>query len=288
MTASAQDSERLRSEQRQNWDGVAAGWAKWWEFIEAGSRPVSKRLIELAGVGPGSRVLDVATGNGEPAVTAARLVGPEGWVLATDFAPSMLAQGRARARDLGLDNIEFREMDAAEVHLAETGFDAVLCRWGLMFVPDLDRTLGALHGRLKPGGRLAISVWDGPDEVPMISLPGRVLTEQLELPPPAPDQPTPFNLSNIAALQDALRAAGFASITSEAVTVVYRFPSAEDFVTFRREATSVEARLTGYSSEQRDRAWGVVVEAVRRFAAPDGGIAIPNRAFCLGAQRGTR
>jgi ubiquinone/menaquinone biosynthesis C-methylase UbiE len=287
MTALARDSERQRAEQRQSWDGVAAGWAKWWEFIEAGSRPVSERLIELAGIAPGSRVLDIATGNGEPAITAARRVGPEGRVLATDFAPSMLAQGRARARDLGLDNIEFREMDAAEIQLAETGFDAVLCRWGLMFVPDLDLTLGAVHGLLKPGGRLAIAIWDGPDEVPMISLPGRVLTEQLDLPPPAPDQPTPFSLSNIAALQDALRAAGFASITSEAVNVIYRFPSAEDFVTFRREATSVEARLTGYSPEQRERAWDAVIEAVRQFATPDGGIAIPNKAFCLGAERRT-
>ena len=152
---SAQTDDRMTS----SWDADGArSWAKWFHIMEAAAGPLSEHMVELAGVAPGGRVLDIATGVGEPAVSAARRAGPEGSVLATDLSADMLAHGRQRAEDLGLSNITFQEMDAQALDLSEDSFDAVLCRWGLMFVDDLDAALAGIRGCLKPGSEFGCSV----------------------------------------------------------------------------------------------------------------------------------
>ena len=112
---------------------MANGWQKWWKAFEQDAQKVNERLIELAGIEEGYRVLDIATGTGEPAITAAKKVGDKGYVLATDISPQMLSIAKRRANSLGLDSIiEFKECDAETIDLPAS-FNAVLCRWGLMF-----------------------------------------------------------------------------------------------------------------------------------------------------------
>jgi ubiquinone/menaquinone biosynthesis C-methylase UbiE len=135
------DPRKYKETQRRDWSSAAAGWREWWPKIEEGLGPVAEHLVALAKVEPGDRVLDIATGIGEPAGTAARRVGPEGSVVATDIAPGMLEIARERAAELSLDNIEFRETDAEELDLPDERFDAVLSRFGLMFLPDLGGAL---------------------------------------------------------------------------------------------------------------------------------------------------
>src|SRR5262249_2221359 len=98
------DAAILKQEQRLSWDESAAGRKKWWPNFEQAAQGVNARLVELARLKAGDRVLDIATGNGEPAVTAARMVGAGGWVVAVDQSPGMLAIGRERAAALGLRN----------------------------------------------------------------------------------------------------------------------------------------------------------------------------------------
>ena len=130
--ASTVEPAEFRSGQRTQWNTAASGWKKWSSLIDKGAAPVSEKMIELAGIQPGHRVLDVATGYGEPALTAARRVGPEGEVVATDIAAEMIAFGRERAAAAGLDNVRFIETDAASLDFPEDdpGFDAALSRWG--------------------------------------------------------------------------------------------------------------------------------------------------------------
>jgi len=158
------DPKQLKDEQRRDWDAAAAGWKKWWPLFERSAQHVSDRLVELAGVGIGARVLDIATGNGEPALTAARRVGPGGRVIATDQSVGMLTIARERAAALGVANVEFREIDGESLAIPESDFDAVLCRWGLMFMPDVKGALIGIHQRLRAGGRLATSVWATADK----------------------------------------------------------------------------------------------------------------------------
>ncbi len=119
----------MQEEQRQQWNSVATGWKKWWRAIEGGAQHVSQRMIELAEVKPGQRVLDIATGIGEPALLAASRVGTAGRVVATDLSPQMLDIARERANALGLTNVGFMESDVEALNFPDGSFDAILCRW---------------------------------------------------------------------------------------------------------------------------------------------------------------
>src|SRR5919202_1509694 len=162
--SSSFDSEQFKIDRSQRWDSVAAGWKEWWQTIEVAAQKVSDRLVELAEIKPGHKVLDIATGIGEPAVSAARKlveldgsgnkIIDTGYVLATDISSEMLTIAKQRAAALGLqDIIEFRQDDAEMLELADSSFDVVLSRWGLMFMPNLNNTLSRIHQVLGPGGR---------------------------------------------------------------------------------------------------------------------------------------
>ena len=212
MSTQSVDLEQYKEGQRQEWGTVATGWRKWWETFEKGAQHLSNRLVELSQIQPGHRVLDVATGIGEPAVTAAQHVGPSGRVVATDLSVHMLTIAKDRAAALGLQNIEFLEMDAETLDLPEDTFDAILCRWGLMFLPNLATALRTMRQLLAPGGRLAAAVWDVPAKVPLISLPTAVVRGMFDVPAPPPGTPSPFALADTSVLEKALTQAGFAQV----------------------------------------------------------------------------
>jgi ubiquinone/menaquinone biosynthesis C-methylase UbiE len=136
----------------------AVAWHKWFHIMEDAAQPLSELMVERAGLAPGHRVLDVATGLGEPAITAARRIAPTGFVDATDISDDLLEFGRDRAATLGITNIAFRHMDAGEAGRSPATYDTVLCRWGLMFVDELDAVLAGLRACLVPDGYLVATV----------------------------------------------------------------------------------------------------------------------------------
>ncbi|MBI2412726.1 MAG: methyltransferase domain-containing protein [Deltaproteobacteria bacterium] len=271
---------------RQDWDRAAGGWDKWWEVIEKGSRPVSQRLLELAVIKEGDRILDVATGIGEPAISAAKMVGPRGRVVAVDFSQGMLEVARRRASQLGLGNMEFHVMDGEELKLDEDGFDAVLCRWGLMFFPDPASALTTMTGLLKKGGRLAAAVWDTPDKVPMISLPMGVVRKELKLPPPPSDKPNPFSLADKARCERMLREAGLNVVSVEGIDVTLELPDIKTYCAYIKDvAGPVMALLKDQSEERRTQIWKAIEGACGRFALTSGGIKMENQAICVAGRK---
>ena len=136
MDSEVSDPAAFREAQHEHWDAAAAGWQEWSVFNDSADRHISERLVELADVQSGSRVLDVAAGYGEPALTAARRVGAEGRVVATDISAEMLAFGRERAAAAGLGNVEFMESDASSLDFPSESFDAALSRFGIIFEPE--------------------------------------------------------------------------------------------------------------------------------------------------------
>src|SRR5262249_29395178 len=136
MESQGIDPGEFRNAQREQWDVAAQGWKKWSPWLDEHAGPVSRRLVELAGVEAGHRVLDVAAGYGEPALTAARTVGADGTVVATDNSAEMLAYGRERAAEAGFENVEFLHADASALDFPAESFDAALSRWGIIFEPD--------------------------------------------------------------------------------------------------------------------------------------------------------
>src|SRR6478752_4411985 len=187
------DPDGFREVQHKNWDSAAVGWNEWREFNDRADAHISERLVELAGVRPGSRVLDVAAGYGEPALTAARRAGPEGRVVATDISAEMLAFGRERAAAAGLGTVEFMQSDASSLEFAPASFDAAVSRWGIIFEPDAEAAAARIRGFLEPGARIAISSWGGPDEVPFLSIPMRTTMARLNVPPPPAGTPGPLS-----------------------------------------------------------------------------------------------
>ncbi len=264
----------------------AAAWHKWFHVIEDGAQRLSDRLVELAAVAPGQTVLDIATGLGEPAATAARRVGPAGNVVAIDVSPEMLGFARQRAAELDLGNIDYREMDAESLDLPEAAFDAVLCRWGLMFFAELDAALRDILRRLRPGGRFAAAVWGPPEGAPALSLSGRIVRAHLGMPPPAEGALTPFALADTDALLRNVEAAGFKAVRGEWFTVEFRFDSAEAFTAFRRERSGVLNReIAHHPKEAQEAAWQAVTEAARLYTAANGAVVMRNAAYCAVALR---
>jgi len=179
MQSKAIDPVGFRRAQHKHWDAAAVGWKKWSAFNDSADGHISQRLVELADVQSGSRVLDVAAGYGEPALTAARKAGREGRVVATDISAEMLAFGRERAAAAGLGNVEFMQSDASSLDFPRESFDAAVSRWGIIFEPDAEAAAACIRGFLKPGARMAISSWGEPDQVPFLSIPMRTTMKRL-------------------------------------------------------------------------------------------------------------
>ena len=280
------DPKQLKDEQRRDWDAAAAGWKKWWPLFERSAQHVSDRLVELAGVGIGARVLDIATGNGEPALTAARRVGPGGRVIATDQSVGMLTIARERAAALGVANVEFREIDGESLAIPESDFDAVLCRWGLMFMPDVKSALIGIHQRLRAGGRLATSVWATADKMPMTSIGTEAVRKIAGLPPPPPDALGPLRLADESMMRDMLSTAGFKDVIVERIPVAFELESAADFAQFRVDiAAPFRALLERQTPEKRAQMIEAVVEGARAYAGKDGPVRTVNETICYAATR---
>jgi enediyne biosynthesis protein CalE5 len=265
----ALDSNEYKEAERQSWNSVAPAWQKWWKTIERGTEKVSRRLVELAEIKPGSRVLDIATGIGEPAITAAKQVGKSGHVLATDISPQMLSIAKQRAISLGLqDIIEFKEGDAETIDLPPSMFDVALCRWGLMLLPDPKTGLSNINKSLANGGHFAAAVWASPDKVPFLFVPMNSILKETNSPPPPPEAPGPFTLSDENTLKNFYLASGFRDPSIERMNVTFDFDSPDDFTTFTIEhgGPAVQKLMAGQTNEKRKEILKVISKAAEKYA----------------------
>jgi SAM-dependent methyltransferase len=262
---------------------VAAAWGRWGPVFERGAHAIGERLIETARIGPGNDVLDLGTGPGEPALTVARAVGPVGRVVGIDISPAMVALARERAERAGVGNAEFVAADAAAYSGARR-FDAIVSRWGLMFLPDLDASLAHYRGVLRDGGRFAAATWGAPSEVPMISLPMTVASQRLGL-APAPLEGGPFALHDAAHLRERFLARGYADVEVQDVPTMFPFTSAEEYVTYMADIAPAFHGLLGRLDAAEGAALRKDVEAAagEHFASPGGGVQFPNRVIVIGA-----
>lgn len=211
----------LRERSRAVWDAMASAWEAHRDAIWDDSRSVGEWLVERLKPRPGDLVLELAAGAGDTGRAAARLVGNEGCVLITDFAPEMVAAARRRAAELGIANAEFRVLDAEGMDLDAGSFDGVICRWGYMLMVDPAAAFAETRRVLRPGGRLAFSVWGTPADNPWASLVGPILAAKGLMAPPDPSAPGIFALADSLRVRALVGAAGFSD------------PEIEDFATHR-------------------------------------------------------
>jgi SAM-dependent methyltransferase len=267
MESKTIDPVEFREGQRKQWNTAATGWRKWSELIDSGAGHVSERLVELAGVKPGDRVIDIAAGYGEPSLTAAKAAGSDGSVTATDISAEMLAFGGERASAARLDNIEFVESAVMSLDFPSDSFDAGISRWGIIFEPDGEGAAARVRGFLKPGARFAISSWGSPDRVPFLAIPMRTAMEKLQVPPPPPGTPGPLSRPTPEALGGLLEAGGFSDVNVEETQVSFTWPSAEEFTTFIKEiAPPITAMISPHPKEVQNETWAAITDAVSQAA----------------------
>ncbi len=266
------------------WNEAAAGWKIWWPIIDKAGKPVSLKLAELCKLKPGDKVLDLATGPGEPALTAAQIVGEKGFVLGVDASSQMLAFAKNRTQSLNLKNIEFKECNLQTYHYESAPIDAVLCRWGLMFIQDLRPFLTHIRSILKKGGMAAFAVWSTPEKVPMMSLGMEEIQKKygkIERPPGSPD---PGKLADPLILKEALHESGFVKIQWEKMLVEYEWDSAEAFTQFRYDISPpFRTIFSGKPEEMKKEILNTLTEAARSHARQDGKLVLQNETLCFSA-----
>jgi ubiquinone/menaquinone biosynthesis C-methylase UbiE len=280
---SAPDSDRLRAEVLEGWERMAARWGEAADEMRGPWMPVSSWLIDALELQPGQRVLELAAGPGDTGFLAAELIAPGGLLICSDAAQAMVEVARKRAARLRITNVEFQQLSLEWIDLPAADVDAVLCRWGLMFAIDPGAALQEMRRVTRPGGRVALAVWDEPQRNPWMTIPRQALIEAGHLEAPDPSLPGPFTLSEPGHLHALLDAAGFTEVVLDVVDIERRFPDAERYLASTVAISSVVAeRWPGLSDAQRAAVVARVAELAQPFTSADG-LALPGRTLVASA-----
>ena len=258
--------EAVRQQSRATWNAVAPGWYTQREELWKASRLVSEWMIRRLDPQPGDTVLELAAGMADTGLMAARLVGETGRVIVTDLAPEMVAGARRRAEELGVENVEFRVLDAERMDLETDSVDGVLCRWGYMLTIHPAAAFAETRRVLRPGGRLAFSVWASRERNPALSLVGRVLESQGHIPPPKPEAPGAFVMADPQRIKELVVRSGFAEPEIEEVSFRWSFADQEAYWRYLTETSaSASPVLRALPTTAQEAVWEQVHEEARPF-----------------------
>ncbi len=266
------DPMQYKTTTRQQWEDAAEAWYRWGPTLETWLGESTERMLDAAGVSEGTSVLDIAAGAGGQTLEAARRVGPNGRVVATDISPTILTYAAKQAAEAGLTNVVTVEADGEQLgELADGTFEAGISRLGLIYLPD---QLGALRGireALRPGGRVSAVVYSTPDRNGFFSEPVSVIRRRAGLPAPGPGMPGPFSLGSPGVLERALESAGFREVAVEVLDAPLRLSSAAECLRFERESFgALHQMLAGVHEDEREDVWAEVEDVLRQYETPSG------------------
>jgi len=282
---SASDPDALRSEILERWEQAATGWGKHAARMREFGMPVSSWMIEHARLQPGQRVLELAAGPGDTGFLAAELIRPGGVLLSTDGTENMLEVARARANELGIDNVEFRRIELEWVDLDTASVDAVLCKWGLMFSVDPEAALREWRRVLRPGGRVALAAWDQPPLNDWATIPTRALVELGYAEPPDPEAPGMFVLAAPGRLQELLESAGFTDVVVDSVPTPRSFADVDSYVSETQEVSSMFGEVMApLSDTQRAEVVEKIAELSQPYIGSDGSVSFTGRSLVAAAE----
>jgi SAM-dependent methyltransferase len=265
------DPQRYKTSTRDQWDAAAEAWHNWAPTLQQWLGPATELMLDMAGVKPGSHVLDVAAGAGDQTLHAAKRVGPGGFVLATDISPKILELALENAQNKGLENVRTRVLDGENLDVETGAFDAVISRVGLIYFPDQQKALLGMHKALKPRARLGAIVYSTADKNQFFSVPVSIIRRRANLPAPAPGQPGPFSLGGEGVLRDALARAGFNDIKEQRVPAPLKMKSATDCLRFEKESFgALHTMLAGLDQSGKDAAWTEIESELGKFETGSG------------------
>ena len=278
------DPTEYRQVSRDRWSRAAAGWAERADALQAAVMPVSTWMVDAIRPQPGQTVLELAAGPGITGFLAAELLEPGGHLISSDFAEPMLEVARQRATQLGLGNVEFRVVDAESIDLDTASVDAVLCRWGYMLMVDPGTALGETRRVLRPGGRVALAAWDGPERNVWASSPAGELVRRGVMEPPGPKDPSMFAFAPPGRIEGLLRGAGFTDIVAEAVDFEIAYEDLDAYLTVTTDCSRPFAdALDAMDEAQRADVTAALGEAMVPFRQDDGSYRVPARSLVAAA-----
>lgn len=274
------DSEQVRDQQRDTWDKFSAGWKKWDDDVVQWLAPFGAAMIGHAGLKPDSHVLDVAAGTGEPGLTAAAMV-PAGSVTVTDLSENMLRAAAEKASARGLTNVRTAISDAGSLPFSDDTFDAVLCRFGFMFFPDIPAAIGEFARSAKPGARISAAVWSEPAKNAWATTVMGTIGRHVELPTGTPDAPGLFRCAAPGFMTNAFSDGGLTNIAEQIVTSEMVHETPERYWEFMTDvAAPVVAGLARADADTRERIRTQVLEQARGLER-DGAIRLASTAIVV-------
>ncbi len=285
-TISIPDAQAFKTAVREQWDSSAQGWNEHTSEIRAWLRQATDAMLDMAGIGLGACVLDVAAGAGDQTLDIAQRVGPQGRVLATDLSPAILALAQENAQHAGFHNVQVRAADGEDLQVEPASFDAAVCRLGLMFFPDPRQGLHGMHRALRPGGGICTMVFSRPDRNPCIGILMSTALKHAKLPARDPFQPGGLLSLGKPGLADELfRAAGFKNVASTAVDAPFRLPTARHYLDFiRASASPIQQILGRLAPEAANTAWAEMEERLGAFTTAEGWVG-PNELLLTAGRR---
>jgi SAM-dependent methyltransferase len=233
-------------------------------------------MIERLELQPGQRLLELAAGPGDTGFLAAELIAPGGTLISSDASPAMLEVARARAQTLGIDNVEFKQLELEWIDLPTASVDAVLCRWGVMLIVDPEAALREIRRVLRPGGRAALAVWAPPAHNPWATIPTETLVALGHAEPPDRSAPGMFALAGEGRLAEMLEEAGFVEAVVEPVDLARLYPGVREYVAETRDLTLSFAEVyERLDSKEQAAVEREIATRVEPYAAPDGSLRLP-------------
>lgn len=253
------------------WQRLAPRWEAGRETLWEQSRQVSEWLVEHVDPTPGQTLLDLAAGTGETGFLASPRLGDEGRLICTDFAPEMVAAAKRVAKQLEITNAEFRVLDAERMQLDDSSVDGVVCRWAMMLIADPAQALREVRRVLRPGGRLAFSVWGAPQHNPWITVPGSVMVERGHLPRRDPDEPGMFSLREPDRIASLTTAAGFGQPQIDEMPLLYHFTDSDRLWAFTSELQGpIALAIAALDKPERTAVRSAIEERSAEFASGSG------------------
>lgn len=247
------DLEAIREQQKASWNRFAAGWKKWDPVTIEFLQPMKEAIINYLQPKDGQKILDIAAGTGEPALSIAASI-KNGVVTITDISEEMMEIAREKAIAKELSNIETVICDASDLPFENGSFDAVSCRFGFMFFPDIQLAANEIYRVLKPGGRFATTVWNFPEKNFWVTAIMGTIMRLMEIPPPPPEVPGMFRCCKPGRMRDILEKAGFNDIEEREVLSTLKTKSVDEYWEMMTEiGASVVAALSQADEGMRSK-----------------------------------
>lgn len=263
---------RFKETTRAQWQEAADAWHNWGPLLGQWLGEATETMLDMGAVKTGSRVLDVAAGAGEQSITAAKRVGREGYVLATDISPNILRLAQQDAHAQGLNHLDIKELDGEKLDsLPGAAFDAVISRVGMIYFPDQLKALAGMRHALKDGGHVSLITYSTADKNKFFSLPVSIIRERAQLPAPLPGQPGPFSLGDPAVLTQLLVDAGFKDVQIKRINAPVQMDCYKECVRFEKESFgALHQMMATLDEEQQEEVWQEITSALEQFQGPDG------------------